>query len=598
MLPLPPRRPRWTLLLIALSCALIAAGVLAQSPTPDSSSPPSPPTTQPVQPTDNSPRSTNPPLSLSLSPPTLLLAANGEADLTVRVPTSPSPPGQLVQVVNTGPAQLYVAAAVTIPAGQLEARIRLLGIAPGNATIIVSLGSGPLAEPLSCAKDPAPCSASSTVQVGYTSSVSLHQVKDSGTPFYLRALSLFGTFALMLIAWAFSTNRRAVPWRVIAWGLGLQVFFALLVLKTPWGQSGFSAANDAIVALLGFTKQGTAFVMRSFASGSIHPALANIAFDILPTIIFFSSLMAVLYHLGVMQLLIRGIAWVMARTMGTSGAESLSAAANIFVGQTEAPLVVKPYIEKMTVSELHAVMVGGMATIAGGVMAAYVGMLINVFPDVAGHMIAASVMSAPAALVFAKIVVPETGEPLTRGQVKLAVEKLDANVIDSAARGASEGLQLALNVGAMLLAFIALLALLNWGLSSFGSLFGLPELSLQWILGELHRPLAFLMGVPWSESQTAGTLMGEKLVLTEFVAYLDLSNVLSHNVDALSYRSTVIVSYALCGFANFGSLAIQLGGIGGMAPTRRHDLARVGLRAVLAGTLAAYQTGTIAGMLV
>ncbi|MBI5485954.1 MAG: NupC/NupG family nucleoside CNT transporter [Deltaproteobacteria bacterium] len=402
----------------------------------------------------------------------------------------------------------------------------------------------------------------------------------------------------MLIAWAFSTNRRAIPWRVIVWGIGLQVFFALLVLKTPWGQSGFSAANDAIVALLGFTKQGTAFIMRSFASGSIHPALSNIAFDILPTIIFFSSLMAVLYHLGVMQLVIRGIAWVMARTMGTSGAESLSAAANIFVGQTEAPLVVKPYLEKMTVSELHAVMVGGMATIAGGVMAAYVGMLINVFPDVAGHMIAASVMSAPAALVFAKIIVPESGEPLTRGQVKLDVAKIDANIIDSAARGASEGLQLALNVGAMLLAFIALLALLNWGLSSLGSLFGVPDLSLQWVLGQLHRPLAFLMGVPWSESQTAGTLMGEKLVLTEFVAYLDLSSVLQHNVDALSYRSTVIVSYALCGFANFGSLAIQLGGIGGMAPTRRHDLARIGLRAVLAGTLAAYQTGTIAGMLV
>ncbi|MBN1773606.1 MAG: NupC/NupG family nucleoside CNT transporter [Deltaproteobacteria bacterium] len=402
----------------------------------------------------------------------------------------------------------------------------------------------------------------------------------------------------MAVAWVFSTNRRMISWRLVAWGIGLQLLFALLVLKTPWGQSAFAAANDGVLRLLEFTRIGTAFVLASYVSGAIHPALSSFVFQILPTIIFFSSLMTVLYHLGLVQWVVRGIAWVMARTMGTSGAESLSAAANIFVGQTEAPLVIRPYIDKMTTSELHAVMTGGMATIAGGVLAAYVGMLANVFPDVAGHMIAASVMSAPAALVFAKLVVPEDGNPLTRGTVKLDVEKLDVNVIDAAARGAGDGLKLAANVGAMLLAFIALLAMLNWFLGTLGSWFDFPQLSLQWILGQLHRPLAFLMGVPWHESHLAGTLMGEKLILTEFVAYLDLSNVLTHDAAALSYRSTVIVSYALCGFANFGSLAIQLGGIGGMAPSRRGDLARVGLRSLLAGTLAAYQTATIAGILV
>jgi CNT family concentrative nucleoside transporter len=531
-------------------------------------------------------------------PGTIALAANGEADLVVRVAEPATGDGQLVQVICLDPDKVYVAGSITVPPGGAEARIRLLGVKPGKATVLAQVGAGPLAERLGCTKTPDACRAAATVNVGYTAAISLHQVRDSGTPLWLRLMSLVGTLALMGIAWLFSTNRRVVPWRCIVWGVGLQVVFALLVLKTSWGQSGFSAANDAVLKLLEFTKEGTRFVMRSFSSGAIHPALANIAFDILPTIIFFSSFMAVLYHLGVMQIVIRGIAWVMARSMGTSGAESLSAAANIFVGQTEAPLVIKPYIDKMTDSELHAVMVGGFATIAGGVMAAYVGMLMNVFPDVAGHMIAASVMSAPAALLFAKIIIPEEGDPLTRGTVKLDVPRIDVNVIDAAARGASEGLQLALNVGAMLLAFIALLALVNWVLHAVGGLVDFPQLSLQWILGQLHRPLAWLMGVPWSESQTAGTLMGEKIILTEFVAYLDLSNVLQANADALSYRSTVIVSYALCGFANFGSLAIQLGGIGGMAPGRRHDLARVGLRALVGGTLAAYQTGTIAGMIV
>lgn len=535
---------------------------------------------------------------LSLFPASLALAANGEADLLVRVPVPSPPPGQLVQVVNLDPDKLYVSAGVTIPPGAVEARVRLLGLGAGNATLLVKLGAGPLADLFGCPAHPDSCSASASVSVGFTGSVALHRLEASGTPWYLRLLSLLGTVALMAIAWAFSTDRKRIAWRVVAWGVGLQFFFALLVLKTAWGRDAFQAANDAVVKLLEFTRIGVSFVLSSYVSGSIHPALSNFVFQILPTIIFFSSLMTVLYHLGVLQWVVRGIAWVMARTMGTSGAESLSAAANIFVGQTEAPLVVRPYIDRMTLSELHAVMTGGMATIAGGVMAAYVGMLRHVFPDVAGHMIAASVMSAPAALVFAKLVVPEDSEPLTRGTVRLDVARLDVNVIDAAARGASDGLRLAANVGAMLLAFIALLAMLNFFLGFLGGLFDFPQLSLQWILGQLHRPLAFLMGVPWSESHLAGTLMGEKLILTEFVAYLDLSNVLTRDVTALSYRSTVIVSYALCGFGNFGSLAIQLGGIGGIAPARRSDLARVGLRAMLAGTLAAYQTATIAGLLV
>ncbi|HUH11681.1 MAG TPA: nucleoside transporter C-terminal domain-containing protein, partial [Longimicrobiales bacterium] len=313
-------------------------------------------------------------------------------------------------------------------------------------------------------------------------------------------------------------------------------------------------------------------------------------------------------HLGIMQRLVKGVAWVMMRTMRTSGAETLSAAGNIFVGQTEAPLLIKPFVKTMTMSELHAVMVAGFATVAGGVLAAFVGMLVGFIPDIAGHLLAASVMSAPAALVVAKLMYPETEEPVTRGSLRVEVESPDANVIDAAARGAGEGLTLALNVGAMLLAFIALVALANAllelasgtvGLTALlqdaGALAAGQTLTIQVLLGWLLAPLAWIMGVPWADAVQVGALMGIKTVLNEFVAYLELAGLLAAGAD-LSPRSVVIATYALCGFANFSSIAIQIGGIGGIAPSRRSDLSRLGLRAMVGGTIAAFMTATMAGL--
>jgi len=418
-------------------------------------------------------------------------------------------------------------------------------------------------------------------------------------PLWQRGMSFVGLFAMIGIAWLFSTNRRQFPKRVVAWGVGLQLFFGLLVLRTSSGLWLFRVLNDGVVKLLEFTARGTEFVFGDYATEHFSFAL-----NVLPTILFFSALMAVFYHLGVMQRVVGAVAWLMQRTMKTSGAESLSAAANIFVGQTEAPLVVRPYIARMTVSELNAVMVGGFATVAGGVLAAYVGMLHDHFPNIAGHLIAASVLSAPAALVIAKVMVPETGRSETaEGATAESLEKLDANLIDAVARGASDGLKLALNVGAMLLVFLALLALMNY-------LIGLPVVaydavmhthhaapSIEGILGILFWPLAFLMGVPIDDCTQVASLLGEKLVLTEFVAYMHLGEALTRGGE-LSNRATVIASYALCGFANFGSIGIQIGGISAMAPERRGDLARLGLRAMIGGTLAACMTACVAGMLV
>jgi CNT family concentrative nucleoside transporter len=298
-----------------------------------------------------------------------------------------------------------------------------------------------------------------------------------------------------------------------------------------------------------------------------------------------------------MQWVVRGIAWVMQRTMGTSGAETLSAAGNIFVGQTEAPLLIKPFVGKMTYSELNTVMVGGFATIAGGVMAAYVGMLSPYFPEIAGHLLTASVMNAPAGLVISKLLVPEVEEPVTKGTLKLELERREANVIDAAASGAAQGLQLALNVAAMLLAFIALIALINYGVGALGALLGYPGLSLQVILGWILAPLAWLMGVPWADADTVGALIGVKTVVNEFVAYLQLAGTLESG-GALSPRAAIIATYALLGFANFSSIAIQIGGIGGIAPERRRDLSRLGLRAMIGGNLAAFMSASLAGMLV
>lgn len=432
-----------------------------------------------------------------------------------------------------------------------------------------------------------------------------------------RARSLVGLLLLVGVAWGFSTNRKRVDWRLVAWGVGLQLVFAVFILKTPLGEQIFTAVNQVVVALLGFTVDGARFIFGDLVfntvpvgegvAGTNNPIVAEpgrvaqtgafFAFNVLPTIIFFSSLMTVLYHMGVMQRIVRGVAWVMQRTMHTSGAETLSAAGNIFVGQTEAPLLIKPFVATMTRSELMAVMTGGFATVAGGVLAAFVGMLVAYFPDIAGHLMAASVMSAPAALVCAKLLVPEEEVPQTAGSLEVSVERPDANVIDAAARGASEGLGLALNVGAMLLAFIALIQLLNAILGWGGGLVGIDGVTLEGILGMILAPVAWLMGVPWQDAAVVGELMGLKTVLNEFVAYLQLSSILGGDTP-LQPRSVIIATYALSGFANFSSIAIQIGGIGGIAPERRSDLSRLGLRAMVGGSIAAFMTAAVAGMLV
>ena len=431
----------------------------------------------------------------------------------------------------------------------------------------------------------------------------------------VRLRGLVGVVLLTVCAWAISVNRRRIPWRIVLWGLGLQFIFALLILRTPFGAGIFVAANDVILAAVGFTLEGARFlfgdlVWNNVPVGTGAPGNANfaaegqlvartgafVAFNVLPTIIFFASIMTVLYHLGIMQRVVGGIAWVMQRTMGTSGAETLSAAGNIFVGQTEAPLLVKPFVDNMTRSELMAVMTGGFATVAGGVMAAYAGMLVGFFPNIAGHLMAASVMSAPAALVVAKLMVPEEEEAVTAGQLSTQVERPDVNVIEAAARGASEGLKLALNVGAMLLAFLAMIALLNAVLGWAGGLVGIDGLSLEGILGWLLAPVAWVMGVPWQDAASVGSLMGLKTVATEFVAYLGLADAMAQG--ELTPRAATIAAYALSGFANFSSIAIQIGGIGGIAPRRRQDLARLGLRAMIGGSIAAFMTASIAGVLI
>ncbi|MEL6349468.1 MAG: nucleoside transporter C-terminal domain-containing protein, partial [Myxococcota bacterium] len=438
-----------------------------------------------------------------------------------------------------------------------------------------------------------------------------------------RGLSLSGIFVLVGLAALISVNRRGIQWRPVIWGLGLQFALGLLLLN-PFIKEVFSlAVNDGVAQLLYFSDQGAEFVFGTqlphtvgdgaggeivVGGGKISPPVRNIAFVVLPTIIFFSSLMSVLYHLGVMQRLVLVIAWVMQRTMRTSGAESLSAAANIFVGQTEAPLVVKPYINEMTRSELHAIMTGGFATVAGGVLAAYVQFLKTSIPDIAGHLVVASILSAPAALAISKIIYPEDGTPVTSTSLNMTDEKTARNVLEAAANGAVEGVRLAINVAAMLIAFIALIKMVDWTLGlvpiafcESGVAFGYPDtcepLSLTKILGWVFAPLAFAMGVPWSEAGIVGTLLGEKLVLTEFVAYLHLGQILTDTPEVLSQRSAIIASYALCGFANFASIGIQLGGIGGIAPNRMGDLSEMGIRAMIGGSLAAFMTATVAGVL-
>src|SRR6187402_93766 len=417
---------------------------------------------------------------------------------------------------------------------------------------------------------------------------------------------LFGLCVLIGIAWLFSNNKRRVDWRLVATGVGLQIGFAALVLLVPGGKDVFDAIGHGFVKVLSFVGEGSRFIFGSLMDEKTFGFI--FAFQVLPTIVFFAALMGVLYHLGVMQAVVRAMAWVITKVMRVSGAETTSVCASVFIGQTEAPLTVRPYIAKMTESELITMMIGGMAHIAGGVLAAYVGMLGGGDPEqqvfYAKHLLAASIMAAPATLVIAKILIPETGEPLTRGTVKMEVEKTTANIVDAAASGAGDGLRLALNIGAMLLAFIALIALLNWPLTWLGEVTGLAgaigkPTDLATLLGFALAPIAWVIGVPWQDANVVGGLIGQKIVLNEFVAYLQLAEIVNGKVAgvALTDQGRLIATYALCGFANFSSIAIQIGGIGGLAPERRQDLARFGLRAVLGGSIATFMTATIAGVL-
>ncbi len=403
-----------------------------------------------------------------------------------------------------------------------------------------------------------------------------------------------GYFVMILLAWLMSSHRMRFPWRVVVGGTVLQLGFAWVILNTDPGRNFFEAIGDFFTQLLSFVDAGSSMVFGKDYGQHFF------AFRVLPTIIFFSALMSVLYHLGVMQIIVRVISRVMQVTLGTSGAESLSASANIFVGQTEAPLVVRPYVATMTRSELMAIMVGGFATIAGGVMAAYIDMGIS-----AAHLVTASVISAPAGLLIAKVLQPEVDVPATLGTLKQEMPRTTSNLIEAATMGTSDGLQLALNVGAMLIAFLALIAMVDYGIEHL-STWALAQLGIQsapWtltrILGLMFSPLAWLMGIEWTECRSAGELLGLKLVATEFVAYERLGGWLKLAPDArpLSERATVIVTYALCGFSNFASIGIQIGGIGALAPERKRELTEIAFRAMLGGTLACCMTACIAGIL-
>lgn len=433
-----------------------------------------------------------------------------------------------------------------------------------------------------------------------------------------RLVSVLGLFSMVAFAWVLSSHRAKVSWRIVVGGMLLQFALGVLVLHTEPGHWLFERLGVVFNSLLDCVDEGSKTVFgisqKVDIGESLAPATENtrfpvpisgfeehvVAFKVLPTIIFFSSFMAILYHLGIMQVVVRAAAWLMQRTLGTSGAESLSAASNIFVGQTEAPLVVRPYVAGMTLSELMSVMVGGFATIAGGVLAIYVSFGIN-----ASHLITASVMSAPAALVIAKVMQPEVDEPQTLGLIKVEIQTTATNLFEAAGNGAIDGLKLALNVGAMLIAFIAIMAVLNSLVVWMGMQLGFDQpWSLERMIGVLFYPFAWLMGIPARECWVAGELLGTKMVLNELIAYSSLSNIIKAD-DALaagatrqlSERSVTILTYALCGFANFGSIGIQLGGIGGIAPERQSDLARLGFRAMIGGTLAAFMTACVAGIL-
>lgn len=413
-------------------------------------------------------------------------------------------------------------------------------------------------------------------------------------------IGILGIAVILGIAWALSTDRRhAFHPRILAWGLGLPVLLAVVTLRTPLGARLFVAANSAADAFIGFADAGIRFLFGDWPAvtmvstpapnGGTMPVTVGFVFavKVLPIIIFMASVMGVLYHLGIMQRVVAVLARLLSRLMHISGAEALSTVGDIFLGMTEAPLLIRPYVGRMTESELFAVMTAGMATIAGTVLLAYKAMGID-----AGYLVTASFMNAPAAVLIAKIMVPERDTPETMGTVRVEVPKLDVNVFDAAARGAGEGLQLALNVGAMLIAFVALIFMVDSGVGAVGGLFGHPELRVSHLLGYPLAPLAWVMGVPWKDATFIGSLLGTKTVLNEFLAYQQLAA----HVHELDARTVRIASFGLCGFANFGSLAIVLGGLGGMVPERRPDLARMGVRAIIAGSLATFLSGAIAGV--
>ena len=405
-----------------------------------------------------------------------------------------------------------------------------------------------------------------------------------------RFTGLLGLVVILAVAWLLSNHRRAIRLRILAWGLGLQFLFAILVLRTDFGRI-FQAIGKGVNAMLEYAEVGSQFLFGPLGAKA-GPYGVIFAFQVLPIVIFIASFFSILYYLGIMQFIVRWMALGMLKTMGASGAESLNVAASIFMGQTEAPLTIKPFIAGMTQSELFTIMASGMAHVSGAVMAAYV--------KIAGveiqHLLTAVIMTAPATIMLAKIIMPEVDQPVTAGKVEIKVEKTAVNIIDAAAQGAGDGLHLALNIGAMLIAFLALIAMVNGILGwvhTLPAMGWLPE-SLQKIFGWLFAPVAWLMGVTWKDSTAIGNLLGTRLVLNEFVAFLELAPLKAQ----LDPRSFTIATYALCGFANFSSIAIQIGGIGALAPSRKPDLARLGLKAVAVGSMANYMSACIAGMLV
>ena len=425
---------------------------------------------------------------------------------------------------------------------------------------------------------------------------------------------LLGIGFLILVSFLFSSSRKNINWRLVVTGLAMQIVFALLVLKVPFVRSIFNNIGIFFNEIINFTNSGSEFLFGSFITGEVESSFVNFAFNILPTIVFFSALTSILYYLGILQKIVYGFAWIMYKAMGLSGSESLAAAANIFIGQTEAPLVVKPYLKSMTRSEIMCLMTGGMATIAGGVLAAYMGFLGGQDEETriyfATHLLTASIMSAPAAIVAAKILIPQTEDDKVRKDMAVSKEKLGSNVLEAISNGTTEGLKLAVNVGAMLLVFIALIAMVNY---AFTDLIGVwtgwnekvatatdgryEALSLQYIFGKAFSPLAWILGVPRDDIMVIGQLLGEKTIINEFIAYASLGELKDANL-IIHEKSVIIATYALCGFANFSSIGIQIGGIGALASEQRPTLSQLGVKSLIGGTVACFLTASIAGMII